>query len=293
MSKAVQVTTWFAIVFLLSLTQPASAQVFPDTSLGNITDRFDLSNQLHWNYRPPGPSLSLARWMVYQVERTEQARRTPRNFPKYNRDWHFGGWVNEDGPRDCFDTRHEVLIRANNPKTPVVFKADDRCHVMRGGWLDPYSGKAVRMAGLMDIDHVVAIGHAYDNGAYKWKPALRCHYANFLNNGFHLLAVTAHENRSKSAKDPTGYVPPNRQFVCTYLSFWLKIKLVWDLEISRAEAETIASVFRQANCDLRAQVMGQADFKAQQAAASIPSAACERKMAGRGNTPPRELQTFR
>jgi hypothetical protein len=162
---------------------------------------------------------------------------------KYERLKHFGPWAIIE---DCFDTRAEVLIRDSS--TDVKFSPNNHCKVATGTWDDPYTGTKIRNAADIQIDHVVPLKNAYVSGAWNWKPRIRCLYANFLENDFHLLSVSGHENQSKSDKTPEEYMPPNQDFACEYLKDWLEIKLIWSLSLTESEAKAVKKIARENSC---------------------------------------------
>lgn len=166
--------------------------------------------------------------------------------PRYNRQLHFGEWIDAD--RDCIDTRNEVLLRDSDPNNTVTFHDQRQCMVAKGVWKDPYSGRPFKLARSIQIDHVVPLHNAYYSGAFTWQPAQRCHYANYLENQFHLRAVSGHENMTKSSKGPEKYMPPNDKFACQYLHEWMKIKAIWELTVSQDELDSIEVYLQAFGC---------------------------------------------
>ena len=73
-----------------------------------------------------------------------------------------------------------------------------RCDVASGTLDDPYTGARIRFvsggASEVDIDHVVALGDAWQKGAQQWSYARR---VRFANDPLNLLAVDASANRQK------------------------------------------------------------------------------------------------
>ncbi|WP_374074111.1 HNH endonuclease family protein [Bdellovibrio bacteriovorus] len=165
----------------------------------------------------------------------------------YNRQKHFGGWLNDHRDDNCYNTRAKVLIRDSS--VPVSFRSNG-CTVSSGKWADPYGARDYTSAADIQIDHFVPLKNAYISGAYKWNREKRCLYGNFLGNDFHLLAVYGKENSSKSDKTPEGYMPPNRAYQCQYLAQWLKIKLIWSLGLTPPEKDTVVELVRDNHCDL-------------------------------------------
>ena len=143
----------------------------------------------------------------------------------------FKHWVDDDS--DGCDTREEVLIRDSTSIAQV-----DRygCKVITGDWYSPYDGLKHTDPSDIDIDHVVALKEAWDSGAHAWSAALRQRFANDLTDRRTLIAVTDSVNRSKSDRDPSNWLPPNRAYVCDYLGLWVAVKARWGLSMDQSEA---------------------------------------------------------
>lgn len=165
---------------------------------------------------------------------------------KYNRAKHFGSWLrNYDGR--CVNTRGLVLERDS---LGFVSYSTDGCSVRTGHWQDPYAGRSYTDASDIQIDHFVPLKNAYISGASDWTAKKRCLYANFMGNEFHLLSVLGQENMRKSDQSPVGYMPPNQAYRCQYLSQWLKVKMIWALQLSSIETRRITELVKENNCDL-------------------------------------------
>ncbi len=177
----------------------------------------------------------------------------------YNRKKHFGAWISpQDG--DCRNTRALVLTR--DSAVPVEMNSNG-CTVASGFWRDPYSGRDFTQAADIQVDHVVPLKNAYISGADQWASKRRCLYANFLGNGFHLMPVLGSENMKKSDKTPAGYMPPDGAYACQYLANWLKIKLIWQLELSTSEKTAIENLAKQNQCSLAILSYSDRDLDAQ------------------------------
>jgi hypothetical protein len=147
-------------------------------------------------------------------------------------------WVDADG--DCQDTRQEVLIRDATGK--VDFAKPRKCVVVRGQWLDPYTGMTFQEPRQLDIDHFVPLKNAHESGAWKWSAEKREEYANYLKDNRHLLAVKGSENRKKGAKGPDEYMPPDPAFRCDYVKEWVKIKRDWGLSLTDSEQRAVTEM---------------------------------------------------
>jgi hypothetical protein len=167
----------------------------------------------------------------------------------YNRQFHFGGWINDPNDDTCFNTRAKVLIR--DSEELVSFKENNHCSVEKGKWVDPYAGASTMESRDLQIDHMVPLKNAYISGAWRWSFKMRRLYANFMGNKFHLIAASGHENMSKGDKAPDRYMPPKESYRCQYLENWLKIKLIWKLSLTPSEAEAIRTDIKDEACDSR------------------------------------------
>jgi hypothetical protein len=142
----------------------------------------------------------------------------------YNRDA-FKHWIDEDG--DCFNTRHEIL--QSDSIEPVIISG---CRVIRGKWYGEYSGDYYDVSSDLDLDHIVPLKEAWDSGAYKWNDELR---KAFANDGDNLILVSKRLNRSKGAKDPARWMPPNDLYRCGYIERWVYIKEKYNLSMDAEE----------------------------------------------------------
>ena len=212
--------------------------------------------------------------MVSVLEKSTQEPEYPsKKVEKYNRSKHFGGWVRQGEEIPCQNTRALVLIRQAESPDHIKYN-DTECAVVSGKWFEPYAGNLVKKATELQIDHVVPLKHAYYSGAWAWEPARRCHYANFIKNDLHLLAVLAHENESKSDNGPDEYLPPETSFQCEYVSHWMKIKLIWELTVSQSEIDAIKTVVKKQSCKPADLQVSQQWLKEQKAQSLEPIEPC-------------------
>lgn len=154
----------------------------------------------------------------------------------------FRHWVDNDG--DGCDTRQEVLIR-DSRSAPQIDPY--RCKVIAGTWYSSYDGAVWEDPSDVDIDHVVALKEAWDSGAWQWSSERRRAFANDLSDSRSLMAVTDSVNQSKSDRDPSQWMPPRRDYRCTYISIWLAVKARWSLTVDPSE-EGMIRVLLQDEC---------------------------------------------
>ena len=158
-------------------------------------------------------------------------------------DWRH--WTDEDG--DCQNTRHEVLVAESISE--VKFRDSEGCHVEAGRWSDSYTGDVFTDSSDLDVDHMVPLANAHKSGGYAWDSDRKREYANDLTYDGHLIAVSASANRSKGAKGPDGWRPPNRDYWCQYAMDWVFIKWEWRLTATDEEAAALSEML--ASCETR------------------------------------------
>ena len=177
------------------------------------------------------------------------AERQP-GLPRYDRDdWRH--WTDADG--DCQDTRQEVLIAES--LVPVTFTDEGACRVATGSWTGPYTGDVLEEPGKLDVDHMVPLANAHLSGGYRWSAERKELYANSLSYPGHLVATTAAANRSKGAKGPEEWRPPDRTYWCRYAMDWVAIKREWDLTATRAEAAALREMLTGCRPSVHLQVL--------------------------------------
>jgi len=211
------------------------AEVVPGESNKLFLLELVSTDKSHGYYQVYAPVTRKPGW-IYKT----YVRRHPGPDPHYTvyRRSLYKHWVDADG--DCQDTRQEVLVRDATGK--ITFEKPRKCVVIRGQWLDPYTGTTFKEPRQLDVDHVVPLKNAHESGAWKWSAAKREEYANYLKDSRHLLAVKASENRKKGAKGPDDYMPPDTEFRCEYVKAWMKIKRDWDLSFTDPEWNAVSDI---------------------------------------------------
>lgn len=154
----------------------------------------------------------------------------------YDRDAFGPAWFDVDA-NNC-NTRDDILRR------DLVERFNDGpCRVTAGVLLpDPYTGSPIRYVrgrSLIDIDHVVALGQAWESGAAQWSFPQR---VRFANDPLNLLAVSASANRQKGDREAAAWLPPNRGFRCTYIARQIAVKAKYRLAITSAEKSAMERI---------------------------------------------------
>jgi len=149
----------------------------------------------------------------------------------------FKHWIDAD--KNGCDTRAEVLLEEASTAPKIGVK----CKLTGGKWFSSYDGKTITNASLLDVDHMVPLAEAWRSGAWKWSNAQRQSYANDLEDGRALIAVTLSTNRSKGDKDPALWMPQKDQ--CKYVENWISIKLKYSLTADAKEAAKLNSLINK------------------------------------------------
>lgn len=151
-------------------------------------------------------------------------------------DWKY--WIDADG--DCQDTRTEVLIAESIE--PVTFKTDKKCQVAGGKWICPFTKKEFTDPSRLDVDHLIPLKNAFVSGGHEWSETKKALFANELGYENHLRAVDRSANRSKGARGPEEWLPPNEELHCRYVKDWARVKDLWRLEMTPVEVSAVAKV---------------------------------------------------
>jgi len=179
-----------------------------------------------------GPALVVARQLTVKG-------RAPMT--GYARSLFGDGWVDTD--RNGCDTRNDILAR---DLTAVVYRAGTHdCVVVSGTLADPYTRttihfvRGVRTSNAVQIDHVVALGDAWQKGAQRWPAQER---VAFANDPLNLLAVSGPVNQQKGDGDAATWLPPDKGFRCAYVARQVAVKHKYALAVTAAEKDAMIRV---------------------------------------------------
>lgn len=147
-----------------------------------------------------------------------------KGIKRYNRkDWRH--WIDEDG--DCQNTRAEILISQSQVK--VEFATSRDCRVIKGSWIGRLTGTLLSDASDVDIDHIIPLSYAHRHGGFSWPPSKK---KQFANDPINLIPAYDVENRKKSDKGPSEYLPSDKKLACAYIKKWEMIRIKYDLNIA-------------------------------------------------------------
>lgn len=150
-------------------------------------------------------------------------------------------WYDADG-NGC-DTRNDILRRDLTERTMKA--GTGGCVVLSGTLHDPYSGRTlafVRGTGTssaVQIDHVVALGDAWQKGAQQLSSAQRVALAN---DPLNLLAVSGSANQAKGNGDAATWLPAAKPFRCAYVARQVAVKVKYRLWMTQAEHDAVQRI---------------------------------------------------
>lgn len=172
------------------------------------------------------------------LEILEVKGRAPRN--NYDRLAFGEAWLDVDG-NGC-DTRNDVLRR---DLTDVQLVRGSLCQVAAGKLAEPYTGRTLEFSRgaetskAIQIDHVVALGDAWQKGAQQLSAQKR---ESLGNDPLNLIAVDGPANVEKSDADAASWLPPNKAFRCQYVGRQISVKAAYKLWVTPAEKDAMKRV---------------------------------------------------
>lgn len=180
-----------------------------------------------------GPATALAVLETLQVK-----GKAPRN--NYDRAAFGEAWLDADG-NGC-DTRNDIL-RRDMENTSF----GEGCQVAGGRLAEPYTGRTLTFqrgkdtSAAVQIDHVVALGNAWQTGAQQLTAIQR---QSLANDPLNLLAVDGPANQEKSDGDAATWLPPAKAFRCQYVARQISVKAAYTLWVTPAEKDAMVRVLR-------------------------------------------------
>jgi hypothetical protein len=154
----------------------------------------------------------------------------------YRRDAFGEAWTDDNsapGGRNGCDTRNDILDRDLVDKTYVAIS---RCPtaVATGTLRDPYTSQTIpfvrgaQAGAAVQIEHIVPLAYAWDQGARIWTDEMRVRFANDPAN---LVAVDGPTNQDKGDAEPALWMPPNAAFHCQYAMQFVAVMKGYSLPI--------------------------------------------------------------
>jgi hypothetical protein len=185
----------------------------------------------------PGQPVAATGSALHALDQLRVAGRGPKT--GYARAEFGPAWSDID--RNGCDTRNDILRR---DLTATTFKpATGDCVLLSGTLADPYTGGSILFVrggpSEVDIDHVVALGHAWVTGAAGWTDDRRKQLAN---DPYNLLAVDSSANRQKGDGDAATWLPSEKPFRCDYVARQIGVKTKHGLYVTPPEKTAMRSV---------------------------------------------------
>src|SRR4051794_1199103 len=170
-----------------------------------------------------------ARSMLAQVQIGGRGAKTA-----YRRTQDFGeAWVDVDG-NGC-RTRDDILSRDLE-----VTARRNACVVTAGVLRDPYTGLSIdfhkAQADAVQVDHVFALGLAWQLGAPQWSQGER---VAFANDPEELVAVGGQANQDKGDSGPDSWLPPDHAYRCAYVIRLTRFAYTYGLRVTASMRDAI------------------------------------------------------
>lgn len=160
---------------------------------------------------------------------------------RYDRSAFGRGWADLDA--DGCRTRNEILRR----DLTGVSLFGNGCVVGSGTLVDPYGGETIAFrhgettSAAVQIDHIVPLGYAWRQGAWRWSAAERLAFANDPRN---LVAVAGEWNDDKGSDGPGRWLPPNTATHCGYAVRFVSLLSEYELDAFPADERELARLLR-------------------------------------------------
>ncbi len=158
----------------------------------------------------------------------------------YKREQFSNGW---DSSGSC-NVRDRILAR----DLKNVIYEPKTCEVKSGILNDPYTGKTIDFqrgqgtSTAVQIDHVVALGDAWQTGAQNLPYEERHKLAN---DPLELLAVDGPANEEKSDGDAATWLPPYKAFLCQYVARQIAVKDKYSLWVTLTEYNAMVNILNK------------------------------------------------
>jgi Excalibur calcium-binding domain/Protein of unknown function (DUF1524) len=217
----------FAVLVVAALAACQDAQSPPEQAARSDATRVPSEADATTAGSPRGTALAV-------LDALPVKGRAPRT--GYDRERFGGDWVSVDG---C-DMGERILARDLRRE---MYEPGSACEIQRGRLADPYTAASIDYvrggASEVDVDHVVALGDAWQKGAQQWQEVRR---VEFANDPLNLLAVDASANRQKADGDAATWLPSNTAFRCAYVARQIAVKRHYGIWVTSAERDAMRRV---------------------------------------------------
>lgn len=130
-------------------------------------------------------------------------------------------------------------------KRYATVELKNKCREVAGNMIDPYSNTGevlkwgTKRTGVVDIDHIVSLGDAWQKGAQQLSREER---AALANDQLNLIPVSDNLNRQKSDSDAASWLPPNVSYRPDYVATQIAVKKRYNLWVTQAEKDAMLKV---------------------------------------------------
>ncbi len=180
---------------------------------------------------PPGPALTALEGLAVKGRAAKD---------NYQREAFGQAW--QDVDRNGCDTRNDILRR---DLAEVVFMEGSVCRIAAGRFHEPYTARFVdfrrgsESSRAVQVDHVVALGDAWQKGAQGLTARQR---QSLANDPLNLIAADGPANQEKGAGDAATWLPKNTSFRCHYVARQISVKAAYGLWVTEAEKDAMKRV---------------------------------------------------
>lgn len=164
----------------------------------------------------------------------------------YDRDKFGPAWTDDNdssnGHNGC-DERNDALRAAMPDET--IKPGTNGCVVLTGTLNDPYTGttihfvRGVSTSSAVQLDHVVALSNSWQTGAQQLTAAQR---QNLATDPLNLQPTDGPTNSQKSDGDAATWLPPNKEYRCTYVARQVAVKQKYSLWVTQPEHDAIEGI---------------------------------------------------
>lgn len=226
-ASALGVLFWFFTAGQFALAEPApsgpaEAPVFDPAWMKPVVPVYPV---------PPGSALSALEGLAVKGRAAKD---------NYSREAFGQAW--QDVDRNGCDTRNDILRR---DLSGVIFTEGSKCRVASGAFHEPYTGQFMdfrrgsETSRAVQVDHVVALGDAWQKGAQGLDPGQR---QSLANDPLNLIAADGPANQQKSAGDAATWLPKNKSIRCHYVARQISVKASYGLWVTEAEKDAMKRV---------------------------------------------------
>ena len=183
------------------------------------------------------------------------------------------GYAASAFPTDSATTAQGCDLRAQLLRRDSTVPAEvdpNGCRVVAGQWTSAFDGAAVADPAALAATPAVSTREAWRSGGWSWNSAKRAAFAADVSDARTVRLVSTATAKARAERDVTGWLPPEGDARCAYVSDWLAVKARWGLAIDRNEASRISTLLQSSCAGLTVAVWGPAPSPAGDDATDTP-----------------------